>query len=141
MITLSGCGLREVTTYLTPIPEATIYAYREDLPIENKLQAVIAAQAELGTTRFDFENFPTVRSVEELKLEKAHQKIKVHSPGDTHYDERPGNTKVWLILFDGQMRIIPPVSDNTPEPYSRWCVYVMIDENGRSELSTFPCPE
>lgn len=141
MIALSGCGLREDSTYLTPIPEATIYAYHEDLPIENKLQAVIAAQAELGTTRFDFEDLPAVRSVEELKLEKAQQKIKNYSLSDTQYDERPDNTKVWLILFDGQMRLIPLFSDETPGPYSRWCVYVMIDENGRSELGTFPCPE
>ena len=44
----TGCGsirdLTEGTYYLTPIPQATLFAFPDEQSIKTKLQAVIAAQ-------------------------------------------------------------------------------------------------
>ena len=143
---LWGCStpntnnLTDAQNYLTPIPKATINAYRENMPITNKLEAAIAAQNFLETTRLDFKEYPKVIFVERTTLDEAYQKIHSQKPEDYDTENRQGKTKVWLVIVEGNFRIIPPLSEPTPTPYSHGCAYVIIDQNGANEMGTIACP-
>jgi len=117
----------EDTTYLTPIPEATLAAHRVEMPITNKLEAVIAAQVFLRTTRLDYQELPKVCSVEKLRLAEAYQAVN----RTDIYDDRPDDTRVWLVILEGEWTIIPPDPghDFTPAPPARGCAYVILDQN------------
>jgi hypothetical protein len=140
----SCAAYTEDTTYLTPIPQSTIAAYTEDIPIKNKQDAAIAAQALLSSTRLEYEVLPRVTFVENLPLEEAHQKVRQTQPGAYSPEDRPGNTRVWLVLFEGEWRIVPPDPEHiyTPEPLAHGCAFVIIDrKNDRSEIGTIKCSE
>ena len=139
---VTGAQATEDTTYLTPIPETTLAAYRPGSPIESKLQAVIAARASLGTTRLRYAETPEVAWAEEMKLEDAHKRVA--QPGVSTYEDRPGDTKVWLVVFEGEWLVIPPAPLHTvtPPPPSHGCAYVILDvtDSGHSEIGTMECP-
>jgi len=139
---ISSCSPAEDDSYLTPIPETTLNAYRTNMTIENKVQAVVAAQAYIRTTRIDFIDRPNVVSVEEMQLEEANKFLHPASDGG-YYEDRPGDTKVWLVLLTGNWRIIPPDFDHsyTPRPFRRGCAYILVDEDGAGTLRTTACPE
>jgi hypothetical protein len=147
LVFLWGCSINKAENffedqiYLTPIPETTLAAYRDEMPITNKLEAVVAAQMFMRTTRIKYEELPRVISVEELELTDAQHRMRDPESENYYYEDRPGNTIVWLILLEGDFRIVPPVSDYTPEPFVRGCAYVLIDKNGRGEMSTTKCPD
>ncbi len=104
---LSITSTLEDDSYLTPIPEKTRRAYNVRTPITNKLQAAIAGQALVNTGHFNFISTPIVRSVEEMTLAEARKRL-----ADTSADDRPPDTKVWLVVMQGDVQIIPP-----PSPY------------------------
>jgi len=133
--TIAGQGTAtEDTTYLTPIPRATLQAYQFDTPIRNKMDAVIVARLSLDTTRLSYTEEPEVVFVEEMRLEDALKRIA--QPGFLRvintYEDKSGDTKVWLVLFEGdwQMTSPPPEHPVTPEPPSHGCVYIVIDATG-----------
>jgi len=95
----------------------------------------------MRTTRLEYKDIPVVVSVDELTLDEAHQKMRNPQSGNSYPENRPGNTKVWLVMLEGDYRIIPPVSDYTPEPFSHGCVYVIVDKDGGGEMTTIACPE
>ena len=132
----------EDTHYLTPIPQSTIAAYTEDMPIKTKQNAAIAAQALLLSTRLEYEELPRVTFVENLLLEEAHQKVRQTQPGEYSSEDRPGNIRVWLVLLEGNWRIVPPDPEHiyTPEPLTHGCAFVIIDrKNDRTEIGTIKC--
>ena len=132
----------EDTTYLTPIPEATLVAFQAGAPIETRLQAAIAARASLGSTRLSFAAEPKVVSVEELNLAEAHQRVT--QPGVTTYEDRPAEARVWLVFFESDWQVIPPDPGHTvtPPPPAHGCVYVLLQASdaGRTEVGTIACP-
>jgi hypothetical protein len=109
----------EERLYLTPIPAETLAAYREGMPIESDLQAVIAARAYLQTTRLHSTTEPKVISVVEENL------------------------NIWKIVFEGEWLVNPPNPNQfaTPPSPEHGCVYVIIDaiDQVRTEISTSPC--
>lgn len=129
------------TTYLTPIPNATIVAYRAGEPITNRLQAVIHARALIDTTRLHYLEEPKVVSADEVTLEYA--KSQRLSAPIYENDDRLGNTKVWLVVFQGVWQVIPPDPEHniTPGPPYEGCVLVIIDKKDimRTELGTAKC--
>jgi hypothetical protein len=147
---LAGCsGLSghtrptEDTAYLTPIPEATLRAFRYDAPIQNKLQAAIAARLEIGTARFgDTAHSAKIVSVEEMTLDKVKQRVGPRPNLAYEYEDRPGDTKVWLTVFEGDWQIFPPNS-NTPLPPYHGCYYVIMDARGSGpmEIGNIDCPQ
>jgi hypothetical protein len=141
LVVSSGCSVAEDTTYLTPIPKATLSAINWEEPITSKLQAVIVARAMLDTTRLHYTEEPQVVSAEELRLEDAQKRIA--RPGGDASEERPGDTKVWLIIFEGDWQVIPPDPDHTitPDPPSHGCVFAILDanESARTEIGTMRC--
>jgi hypothetical protein len=142
LLLLPGCSVLEDTTYLTPIAQETLSAYRGNGPLTNKLQAVIAARRELQATRLEYIGDPIVRSVEEIRWDEAQKRVQ--QPGSTSYDNPPGDTKVWFIVFDGLGRINPPDPEHkiTPHAPGRMCAYVMIEAEagGRSQIGSMDCP-
>ncbi len=145
----AGCGssveaghAAEDRTYLTPIPEATLRAFRSDSPIESKLQAVIAARVNLESTRLRFSEPPQVVSVEAMSLKLAHQRAA--QPGVSTYEERPGDTQVWLVILEGEWQVFPPDPFHTvtPPPPVHGCTYVIIDQqdSARTEIGGIGCP-
>ena len=146
-ILLAGCAeipapfQMQPQTYLTPIPESTLMAYREDTPISNKLQAVIAASALLSNSPMENIQPPEVIYVQRITLEEAIQKTT--KPGEQIYEDIPPKTPVWLVIFKGTWQVYPPVPGNTvlPPPY-HGCQAVWIAEanNGYSATCGIDCP-
>ncbi|GAB4580796.1 MAG: hypothetical protein Fur0022_35380 [Anaerolineales bacterium] len=135
---LSSCTQAEDTTYLTPIPQATLLAYPESTPIQTKLQAVISARLLLLEIRIEFAEPPRVLSVEQVSLEEAHRQTEII--GHSTSEGRPGNTEVWLVLFEGDYQIIPPDPEHTPVAPTHGCAYVIIDvKTGQREGGTVEC--
>lgn len=95
----------EDDTYLTPIPESTLYAYQQKRPITTRFQAVLEATLQIHTTRMHFtQGEPKIISAEEI------------------------TPKVWLVVFEGSWQILPPMS-NDFSPLETGCIYVTMDEN------------
>jgi hypothetical protein len=132
----------EDITYLTPIPESTLAAYDWQAPIENKLQAVVAGLAKLGTTRLQYASTPKVISVEKISLEEAHRRT--DQIGVIENEIRPAAMLVWLVVFEGEYQIIPPDPEHTITPPSpaHGCSFVIMDPNdpSGSEIGTMDCP-
>lgn len=144
LVLSSSCSVAEDKTYLTPITEATYRAANWDEPVKTKLQAVVVARAMLDTTRLRYTEEPRVISVDELRLDDAEKRIAV--PGVFASEDRPGDTKVWFVLFEGDWQIIPPdpYHNITPEPPFHGCVFVMFEANksageGRDTIGTIEC--
>ncbi len=87
----------------------------------------------------DFKEPPKVISVEKITLDKADQMTNKNG-SYTNYG-RPGNTKVWFVMFEGNWRIIPPSSDPTPEAFYPGCAFVIIDKNEPFVMGSIACPE
>lgn len=151
-ILLTGCSTfagqgsaTEDTAYLTKIPQETLSAYQFDTPIRNKMDAVIAARLSLDTTRLEHTEEPNVVYVEEMRFEDARRRVA--QPGFLNVintEEIPGDTKVWLVLFEGDWRMTgpPPEEPVTPGPPTHGCVYIIIlDPNDlmRTQFGTTKC--
>ena len=132
---------RESTSYLTPLSTQTLEAFRSDSPIKNKTEAVIAARVTLRYTRLRSSADPQVVSVEELALAEARRRVA--RAGVFVNEDRPADTPVWLIVFEGEWQVFPPDPSHTitPAPPSHGCVYVMLNANdpGRSEVGSMEC--
>jgi|WetSurMetagenome_2_1015567.scaffolds.fasta_scaffold490146_1 hypothetical protein len=127
---LTGCSAvtkdvstAEDTTYLTPIPDATISAYREGSSIDNKLQAVIAARQELNTPHFQPVGAQKVLFVKELRLADAYKLVE--NPGSYTYPDWVEDSKVWFVVFEGDIQVTGP-GEHTPDPPFHGCSYVII---------------
>ena len=128
----------EDLTYLTPIPLETLQAYQAGTAITNKLQAVIAAQIGLyAPPHFKPLGTPQVVLAEELSLQDARKRVE--QPGSTTYEDRPGDTKVWLVVFESDWQVIPPPPDpsqpsTVPAPF-HGCSYVIVSADGSRQYS------
>jgi hypothetical protein len=132
----------EQPTYLTPIPESTLMAYREGTPIGNKLQAVIAASALLSNSPMENIQPPEVIYVQRITLAEAIKKTT--KPGEQTFEDIPPQTPVWLVVFKGTWQVYPDSPGNTgtlPPPY-HGCQSVWITEanNGYSATCAIDCP-
>ena len=125
-ISLSLISKTEDTTYLTPIPESTWSAYRQQGPITTNLEAVLAATREIYYSRMTFtQGAPKVVSAE--KRDIAHEETLLGYPFVSS-DEGPEITQVWLVVFEGQWQMLPPMS-NDLLPLQTGCIYVILDAN------------
>ena len=121
-------------TFLTPVPEETLLAFRFGSPVSSELQAVIAAQVSLGATRLRYTEAPTVVTVEQASYGEVRERIgQSKSFAD---DDYPADTKVWFVIFAGEWQILPPGPDATPFPLSDGCVVVIINSDDGSPLQT-----
>ena len=148
LIFLSGCsGLQstvtptEDTLYLTPMPQSTLDAAIITALITTKLQAVIAARRELGTTRLEFSAPPSVLSIEKMNLADAYRAAGFTQPSAS---DLSGETSAWLIIFEGDFRIVPPdpMHTFTPGAPGHGCAAVIIVANGgvSGGAGTLTCP-
>jgi hypothetical protein len=118
----------EDTTYLTPISQATLSAFHQQGPIENKLQAVIAARSQLMTPpHFKPVGTPTTLFADELSLEDAHRLIKTQP---NYYTSWTADTRAWLVVFEGKIQVTPP-GEYEPNPPFHSCSYVIIPKEDR----------
>jgi hypothetical protein len=112
--------------YLTPIPEETLRAYTL-APINDKLQAAIAARIEMNyPLHFNCVGVPKTVSVEKMSLQDAQKRVE--QPGSYSYEDKPGNTKVWFVVFECDIQVYPPDPGHTitPEPPFHGCSYVIL---------------
>jgi hypothetical protein len=116
------------TSYLTPIPEETVWAYEHQGSIEGKMEAVIIAQRELYTTRLDFTGLPRAIYVEEMSYRGAMQMV-----GDSA-EENLGDKRVWLVVFEGEYQVVPPGEDPTPGAEDRGCAFAILSAAGEHAL-------
>ena len=136
-ISLSLISKTEDTTYLTPIPESTWSAYRQHGSINNKLEAVLVATQELHNWRLVFtQGDPKVVSAEKKDLAYGEKLLGYpHFPDETHEI-----TQAWLVVFEGQWQILPPMS-NDLLPLETGCINVVFDANyrGGADISAGNC--
>ena len=152
LILIMGCSpfsgqgaATEDTAYLTPIPKETLQAYQFDTPVRSKMDAVIAARLSLDTTRLSYTDEPKVVLAEEMSFEDARRRVA--QPGFLNVintEEIPGDTQVWLVLFEGNWQMTGPAPEEpiTPEPPTHGCVYIIIlDPNDlmRTQFGTTKC--
>jgi hypothetical protein len=131
----------QTVTVAPLIPEATVPTYRDGSPIANQQIAISAAQTNLQRSRLRYTTMPQVVSVEQLKLEDAHKRVA--QPGVNISEDRPGNTMVWLVIFEGEWQIVPPDPGHTATPAlsTHGCMYVIMNagDGGRAEVGGIPC--
>lgn len=131
----------EDTAYLTPITTETIRAFRSGLPIENKLQAVIAARIFLDSPpHFKSLGEQKVISIEKLQLQNARNRVEL--PGETTHDDRSGTAQVWLVIFEGETQVLPPDPEHTitPPPPIHGCSYIILDSERPFQTGGIACP-
>ena len=123
----------------SPIPEATLQAYRFGGPIQDARTAIIAAHVSLLSTRLRYAQVPQVKSVEQMRLTDARKRVE--QPGGYSHEDRPGDTSVWLVMFEGEWQVVPPGHDLTPQPLTHGCVFVMLNasDGGRGEVGGVQC--
>ena len=121
----------ESNVYLTPIPKSTWEAYREKRPLNTKYDAVLEATQYIYYSRMTFtQSPPRVVFAEEMTLVDAKNLIP-KDPGEVYsYEDRPDDTKVWLVIFEGSWQIAPPDGDLLP--LESGCIYTIIDANQMS---------
>ena len=89
--------------YLTPIPLDTALAFQVNYPIDNKLDAVIAARKQLASSRLRSKVLPNVIYIDHLSYGKAKDKtIPENASSDDVY---PSYKMIWIVVFEGQWRI------------------------------------
>ena len=104
------------------------------------MDAVIVARLSLDTTRLEYTEEPKVVFAEEMRLEDALKRIA--QPGFLRvlntYEDKSGDTKVWLVLFEGDWQMTGPAPEEpvTPGSPTHGCVYIIIDATG-SRYSEF----
>jgi hypothetical protein len=114
--------------YRTPIPIATITAFRPGSPINNPTQAFVAAQFYLGTTRLRAAGEILPYSAESMPFMKATTRTTI--PGETRQAGSQDEREVWLVLFEGAWFVEPPIPDPTTTGKNiagSRCVYVILD--------------
>jgi hypothetical protein len=144
-------GAQEGTSYLTPIPWATVYAAQISNPISNKLEAVSAAQRTLGESSLRSSETPRAVFVERLRY--ADSRKDFIPPEASTVDTYPPDMQVWLIVFAGQWRVeggpaAPEVTKSpiplpSPSSTSERCVIVLFpasaDVQGGSVSGIYDC--
>ena len=115
-ILLVNCSISstdmEDNTYLTPIPWSTLEVFRAKRPITNRLDAVFEATQMTGEVNLNFpKGTPKVTSAEEMNLSDAYTRI----GQPDKYLGRPGDTKVWFVIFEGSWQSVAPTGEVLPE--------------------------
>ena len=139
LILSAGCSAPEDTAYLTPIPDATVDAYRLGPRIRTRLDAVVVARKYIWTTRLTQVTTPRVVSVGEMDFAEANQRV----PGSLPQNE-PMAGKVWLVIFHGTWQLFPPDPMHTitpPAPYNG-CVFALFYTDNAEPIAAgdITCP-
>ncbi len=134
----------EDTIYLTPIPQATIDAYKWDQPATTKLEAAIVAIKNTMIGHFSFTNLPKVLSVEKISIADAQKRVSI--PLNSSYDTTHWNDEVWFVVLEGEIQIYPPpppgnINATLPPPF-HGCNFYMFDvkTSAGGELGSITCP-
>ena len=140
-VLLTACTSHNDTTYLTPIPQATWQAYQRGSPVNNKLEAVIAARASFYF-HLQAVTEPITLFAEKMTLEDAYTSV-LHQLGNDP-DSRPKNMRVWIVLFEGDWQVLgpPPAEESTPAPDLPFhgCVFVLIDPTNGGDFAQGSAP-
>jgi len=118
----------EDKTYLTPVPEATLHAFRFDQPIETKLQAVIASQRSIETTHINWLEPPQVIFVKSMHYKEVIERLE-EAETESHSVTVSPEAVVWFVVFKGKMSITEPLGKTTEPGVS--CAFAILNpENG-----------
>jgi len=102
------------------VQQETTPTFRFGVPVENKTQALIAAQSGLIRS-FDYTEPLTVVKVEQMSFTEYSKFVGTSN-------DRPTDTQVWLIIyFDDNWQSKAPMPGITPPPPFHDCVYVAIN--------------
>lgn len=96
----------------------------------------------LETSRLKYEETPKVVLAERMTLFEAQQKV--HESLSEEYQLGAGSEKAaWLVIFEGEFRIIPPVPETQQAPgnYAHGCVFVILEEQGPRHLGGMHCED
>jgi hypothetical protein len=114
LILAAACSPPKHTASPAPIPEATAGPYRLGSPVETKIEAVSVGSQLLQAPGFKWIGSPRVVLAEQMTYAEANTRMGL---GEAQYDVWPEETSVWLVVFQGQWKLIP-VNPATPSPPS-----------------------
>jgi len=114
----------EDKTYLTPVPEATLRAFRFDQPIETKLEAVITSQRQIETTHINLLEPPQVIFVKWMDYREVIERLE-ESETESQSNTISPEAAVWFVVFKGKMSITQPLGKTT-EP-GNLCAFAIIN--------------
>jgi hypothetical protein len=135
----------EDTSYLMPIPEATLRAFKYG-PVTTRLEAAITAINQSRGGHFGFNQIPVVRSVDKLALDEALKRRA--EPAGTYENLSGWTPEVWFVVLEGEIQVYPPPPTGfgkaTLPPPFHGCNSVMFGtnypENGMLALGGITCP-
>ena len=138
---LVGCAASPVaadSTYLTPVPEATLWAYRPGERIENRQQAAIeATQAVMSNAHFRCVNTPTMTSVELMSLLEASIEIE-HPEEISQPASPPADTPVWLVKLACDILVTSPQGETLAAP-TQGCMYAVLPVDHQAGRTIMTC--
>ena len=118
--------------YPTPIPASTLAAFRPGDPIENPEQAFVAALFYLNTTRLRASGDILSYRAEYIRYTEAI--LRTMKPGEVVDPYFYRHADVWLVRFEGQWGIEPPIpaATSTAVPAASTatqsaCVFAVLD--------------
>ncbi len=127
----------------TPIVEAPSLhtrvstPYHEGIPVSSPEQAVVAASFGVATTRLEALATPQAPVVEQLTHRSALDRV--GHENDAENSAYPDELDVWLVVFEGEWSITPPMSTALPPFYG--CVFAILDaaQGHAFHVGTCPC--
>ncbi len=105
--------------------------------------AIQKARQMLASSRLEFQSPPQLIAIEETDLEAAQERMTPEGAEPPPTKNQEAKMQVWLALFAGELRIIPPDPSHTltPPPFTHRCVYVLVNPKTHEDaLSTAKCP-
>lgn len=137
LLGVSGCSQQMDPSLQTPITRETLDAFRNPPLIQNQQQAALAALRKLGESRLEYNQPPKVISVAKMSNRAAMKHLATSGMEDFTVVDR----EVWLVVFEGEFRIVPFGPGTTPGAFGHRCVWVVIgvenDQGGR--VKSAPC--
>ena len=116
LILMAGCSAPGATPAPAQVPGATLTPPPPGSSIETAADAVTVANS-LFEENIDWIGSPQAVFVEEMSYKEAQERLGV---GEGDYDRWSPETRVWLVVFEGQWELMPlgpPEATLTPVRY------------------------
>jgi len=137
LIVLSSCQRASSTQVVggTSLPPIAPTAFHEGTPVSDPEQAVIAALFGVKATRLEALAPPQTQVIEQLAHRAALDRVGHGS--DAENSAYPDDLDVWLVVFEGEWSIPPPMS--TALPPFHGCVFAILTAAQSQSINVGTC--
>jgi hypothetical protein len=136
LLGLAGCSVATPDMLALPMTVAPVTAEAwHSGPTKTKLQAALAAQSDLYTTRLHYTQPPQIIFVEQMGSLEAQRRMRT-------IDALMPGIDAWLVIFEGDYQIFGPpgptslpVVTPTPIPTVHGCAYIILSAADGAPMS------